>query len=788
MRDEKWLKTHIVDCDEDLHFFGVVDSETSNPDGTSIMFFPKTKILFAIEENKDDKLSGMYYAISQGSESAFRSLDLGFYENHNNYGPHIGTTPYDIVNGKYQFDLQFYSHGNDSEIDGPHVVVETKEHKFTISQYKNGEFLGRLIRFEYGKLILDQVNKNNRKEIVDVIDCGWDFEPTNFEQFRFPDHHFGFDSSSCKPAITEYRFVNRKDEHHYYGMIEIFKRDKLNYRIEKYRHIFTDEVRKTAIIDYPNGNKYFGEIKQGINGKGDYRLCGIGCVREKDRCFLGSKGDYCEHNIGMEVEKNVTYFGDISVDFAKNGLIFERRKDSLILATYCKGKRYGKYYVIKNDTFDVEERDEKGNVTYSTSFNKPRPENRAKLNLSKEDKVSKNYLKELDNLKLTYIIDQDSNICVTGVTSDQWKIEELHIPGFVNEIQQDAFKGLKKLKKVVIEDGVKYIGEGAFRDCPNIENVEMSYTLEVIRAYTFTSKKLTTITIKGGTKLIRDFAFIECKNLKYPLLKNHNCVVENNAFGKKSKRMNGFNTPEYLKKKKEKDEAAIAKARAKLKLDKPKKDKNKKKEEVEKPKKEKIKKEPKPKKEKTKAPKKYKEPFKDRAIEFFKKVGHAILVPLKYLLGFLLSPAGLFVGSILILILYVFLGFTGLAKIFSWDVFWYMSGVPDFFGYNFNIMNWGISLLQSGNFFLALVSFIVTLLGVVLDLIIYLLILIFVYAIPGLIEIILQFILIFILPAGIAIFTLVSLIMSDKKLFKFIILLIQIALAVLYYIFLAQWF
>ncbi len=73
------------------------------------------------------------------------------------------------------------------------------------------------------------------------------------------------------------------------------------------------------------------------------------------------------------------------------------------------------------------------------------------------------------------------------------------------------FKGRNLIKKVVIEDGVTNIGSSAFRECRNLESVELGSTVEKISAYAFRlCVSLKEISIPDSVTEIQEDAFNCC--------------------------------------------------------------------------------------------------------------------------------------------------------------------------------------------------------------------------------------------------------------------------------------
>ncbi len=111
----------------------------------------------------------------------------------------------------------------------------------------------------------------------------------------------------------------------------------------------------------------------------------------------------------------------------------------------------------------------------------------------------------------------------------------LTIPKAVKKIETDAFKSCSafwtitvdgceeignyafnsaSFETVIINEGTKTIGEGAFVACRDLVNVEMPETLESIGAGAFYKTKVRNIVIPDSVKTIGQSAFRECYNLR----------------------------------------------------------------------------------------------------------------------------------------------------------------------------------------------------------------------------------------------------------------------------------
>lgn len=838
MKSDKWLKSHTIICNDNVHYFGevAVYNNEEHLEGTCMLYYPASGDYKMIENNKNNNYTGMFFSKTKEGEG-LPVFNAGFYKNNEVFGPALSFVPFNVINDAWKFNIAFYNINENGESDGPVVNIFPFEEKYIISQCINGENQNRIIKFEKGKLILEKAISENKTETIDVIDCGWNFSPAMFSKFILPKYCSGFDGLGFRPAITDTIYKNGKHEQQYYGMLATYSQDA-NYRVQKDGHKFVDKVAKTGIIDFPDGNKYFGEIAS-TDKDGGFAREGFGCFRKKGECYLGNYSNSFRENVGMTVKNDIAYFGGYHFN-KKMGLYFERRKSSLLIYCCDDDKKAGKYYVINNETFDIEERNEFDKVTYRASFDKTNGKKDIDITGNEVDPAKINFLK---NRKFTYIIDENADIYLTGVTEDASDIKEIHIPDFVKGIKKNAFRGLKKLKVVDIEDGVTTIEEGAFAECPQIEEVKLPYTTKVIEAHTFESNKLKSIKFPHGVKLIKNYSFTGCENLEYPVIENRDCVVEENAFAKKCDSLNGFNTPKY-KKQKEKEIQEIQKkysdeAKKEIAREKEKQEKQEKKNKM----KDKIseffeydlpdffgkigeffknifsnigdffkytvpefftetipnffgkifgKKRGRSSRGRSSSRYRYKESFGEKLVNFFGKIFSGIiwilLAPFRLIKKLFSSDgegSGILFLFIFIMAIYLGLGITGWIKYASWDITWFMPKGKSFFGYNWGLTSLCVSLIKKGSFLLSIIGIVTTIIAAIIDVILYIIMIVFVYIILCGGQWLLELIIIFGIPAAIPIYLLVVTIKSDEKAGEAVVFVISLALSVVYFILLA---
>lgn len=782
MKIKKWKESHSIICNDQIHYFGEINSinEKVELKGTGCIYYPESKSYIAIEKCSNENYNGMFYALTNTPEYTYSIYTAGIYKNNKKQGPAFSIVPYDIENFTYKNKYKIvFNYLDDNEQDeGPVVILDGDCETFSVEKTTSNGL--NAIRFINGQLVLEK-NSGIQKEVVETIDCGWKLNPTIFSSLLVPKRKFGFDKKGYRPAFADYEYVNRNQEYNYYGMLEIYS-EQFTYRNEKDKRVFTDKVDDFGIIDYKDGSKYFGEIVSDGNN-GDYYREGFGCYRKNNECYIGDYYHSKRHGIGMTIKEGGAYFGSYYFN-KKTGLYFIKDKSSLIICNMKDDNRIGNYYLIDSN-LSIEERDENDKVLYKTSFANPNTNKKINKPQSLVDPAKLNYL---NNVGLNYTV-VGANIYITGIKDKG--VKELHIPSFVKGVKDNALQGLKKLEKLEIEDGVEVIGKGAFKDCPNINEIKLSSKISAIEPNTFDSKALASIEIPGSVKLIKSHAFSECTNLKYPLIENKNCDIQPHAFPEKFHKEH----EKYVKEKEDKNTVS------------------------------------RPKKRRSKfvrilrcltiglvaniirlfilifkgifhffvhiipdffsnifRKKSYRsgDSFWTKVGDFFKMIGKGILTGITFpfrKLGEFCSEKGTYKFIfVFIMGIYLMLGITGWIKALSWNTNWFDS----FLGYNWELASLGIELVEKHNFFCAILGFIVTILGGIIDIIVYILIFIIFYIIIVGGQFLLQLVLIFLIPAAIPIYLLITIFKSEEKSSGVITFLITLGLAITYFIFLTN--
>lgn len=128
-----------------------------------------------------------------------------------------------------------------------------------------------------------------------------------------------------------------------------------------------------------------------------------------------------------------------------------------------------------------------------------------------------------DDDELTYTVAGDT-LTISG-TGDMRQFNSNNKP----------FSSASDVKKVVIEEGVTSVSEGAFNnawyDYPNLESISLPDSLTTIGQWAFKDTKLTEVTIPKGITDIGGYAFEGCYSLTRFTVDPENTVYSNDATG-----------------------------------------------------------------------------------------------------------------------------------------------------------------------------------------------------------------------------------------------------------------
>lgn len=110
--------------------------------------------------------------------------------------------------------------------------------------------------------------------------------------------------------------------------------------------------------------------------------------------------------------------------------------------------------------------------------------------------------------------------------------EEVHIPEYITEIGDDAFRDNKKIKKVILPDSVKTIGMRAFLECENLEEIELPDSIWSLSGYGIFSgcKSLKKVRIPSNVGVIGQSMFDGCEQLEEIVIPHSVHTINESAF------------------------------------------------------------------------------------------------------------------------------------------------------------------------------------------------------------------------------------------------------------------
>ncbi|MBQ8526820.1 MAG: leucine-rich repeat domain-containing protein [Clostridia bacterium] len=124
-------------------------------------------------------------------------------------------------------------------------------------------------------------------------------------------------------------------------------------------------------------------------------------------------------------------------------------------------------------------------------------------------------------------------------------LEEAYIPSTVALIDNYAFDNCRKLSKVTINDGLEYIGHGAFSDTA-ISDIYLPNGLETIETYAFDGcSSLKSVVIPDTVTKLGNAAFRGCSVLETVTISQNITRIESETFSKCTK-LSGISLPEKV--------------------------------------------------------------------------------------------------------------------------------------------------------------------------------------------------------------------------------------------------
>ncbi len=136
------------------------------------------------------------------------------------------------------------------------------------------------------------------------------------------------------------------------------------------------------------------------------------------------------------------------------------------------------------------------------------------------------------------IVEEGITYIAEGAFSESFKdftglqgLKTVSLPDSLERIGTNAFYSCIYLEKIKIPDNVTYMGSQVFAHCKNLKEVTLSKNLKIINSQTFYDcTSLTEINIPYSIEQIADNAFAGCKNLSTVTLPDKGIIIGRNIF------------------------------------------------------------------------------------------------------------------------------------------------------------------------------------------------------------------------------------------------------------------
>lgn len=127
------------------------------------------------------------------------------------------------------------------------------------------------------------------------------------------------------------------------------------------------------------------------------------------------------------------------------------------------------------------------------------------------------------------------------------KIKEVILAEGLIEIEDEAFKDCENLTKINIPTTVEKIGKSAFQNCASLQAIELPKSIKELGALAFSNcSKLTNVILNANVLELKEGTFENCIALKEIKLSNSINKIGTNAF-KNNRKLNNLELPEHLK-------------------------------------------------------------------------------------------------------------------------------------------------------------------------------------------------------------------------------------------------
>ncbi len=124
--------------------------------------------------------------------------------------------------------------------------------------------------------------------------------------------------------------------------------------------------------------------------------------------------------------------------------------------------------------------------------------------------------KEIKNAKsFLYIITDEGEAVIIGGGAGENMLIPREIDGIIiSGVGEGAFQGRTDIKKVVVEQGVRYIAADAFADCTEIEKLELGEGLLYIGEGAFSGNNISELILPDSVAYVGEKAYADCSKLE----------------------------------------------------------------------------------------------------------------------------------------------------------------------------------------------------------------------------------------------------------------------------------
>jgi len=124
-------------------------------------------------------------------------------------------------------------------------------------------------------------------------------------------------------------------------------------------------------------------------------------------------------------------------------------------------------------------------------------------------------------------------------------ITEVYLPDSMRVIGPIAFAECPNLRKIVLNEGLEEIGDGAFLGALGVTEIALPASLKRIGPMAFYACGLREISIPESVEFIGENCFWECPELAKASVLNPDCIIEEDAFGECPQLTEGYMAPGF---------------------------------------------------------------------------------------------------------------------------------------------------------------------------------------------------------------------------------------------------